>query len=145
MTTTTVHSCSTHGFYGLSCEDHEALVAAADGHCQRCGRPARLNIDHDHSLGLAAVRGLVCHGCNTRLGRVDSGEFTPNTFDRIYLEGAWHLGRDIPFIEDGSTKVRTVRVDDELWQAAQEKAKLRRETVAAVIKRALLAYVEEGR
>lgn len=41
------------------------------------------------------------------------------------------------------TKVRTVRVDDELWQAAQEKAKKRRETVAAVIKRALLAYVEE--
>ncbi len=41
------------------------------------------------------------------------------------------------------TKVRTVRVDDELWQMAQEKAKRRRETVAAVIKRALLAYVEE--
>lgn len=41
------------------------------------------------------------------------------------------------------TKVRTVRVDDELWSAAQEKAKRRRETVAAVIKRALLAYVED--
>lgn len=41
------------------------------------------------------------------------------------------------------TKVRTVRVDDELWHAAQEKARRRRETVAAVIKRALLAYVEE--
>jgi predicted transcriptional regulator len=41
------------------------------------------------------------------------------------------------------TKVRTVRVDDELWEAAQKKAKRRRETVAAVIKRALLAYVEE--
>ena len=51
--------------------------------------------------------------------------------------------------EDGQThavaetKVRTVRVDDELWNAAQEKAKRRRETVAAVIKRALLAYVED--
>ena len=41
------------------------------------------------------------------------------------------------------TKVRTVRVDDELWEAAQAKAKRRRETVAAVIKRALLAYTEE--
>jgi predicted transcriptional regulator len=40
------------------------------------------------------------------------------------------------------TKVRTVRVDDELWEAAQAKAKRRRETVAAVIKRALLEYVE---
>lgn len=46
--------------------------------------------------------------------------------------------RDVP-----ETKVRTVRVDDELWAAAQAKAKRRRETVAAVIKRALLAYVEE--
>ena len=41
------------------------------------------------------------------------------------------------------TKVRTVRVDDELWAAAQAKAKRRRETVAAVIKRALVEYVED--
>lgn len=41
------------------------------------------------------------------------------------------------------TKVRTVRVDDELWQAAQKKAKRKRETVAAVIKRALVDYVED--
>ena len=43
------------------------------------------------------------------------------------------------------TKIRTVRVDNELWEAAQEKAKRRRETVSAVIVRALLAYVEEER
>ena len=42
------------------------------------------------------------------------------------------------------TKSRNVRVDDELWQAALEKAKRRRETVADVIRRALLAYVEES-
>ena len=41
------------------------------------------------------------------------------------------------------TRVRTVRVDDELWQAAQAKAKRRRETVAAVLKRALVQYVED--
>ena len=41
------------------------------------------------------------------------------------------------------TKVRTVRVDDELWEAAQAKAKRRRESVADVIRRALLAYIEE--
>lgn len=41
------------------------------------------------------------------------------------------------------TRVRTVRVDDELWHAAQAKAKRRRETVAAVLKRALVEYVEE--
>ena len=43
------------------------------------------------------------------------------------------------------TKIRTVRVDNELWEAAQEKAKRRRESVADVIRRALLAYVEDER
>lgn len=41
------------------------------------------------------------------------------------------------------TKIRGVRVDDELWQRAQEKAARRREAVADVIRRALLAYVED--
>lgn len=43
------------------------------------------------------------------------------------------------------TKIRAVRVDNELWEAAQVKAKDRRESVADVIRRALLAYVEEGK
>lgn len=43
------------------------------------------------------------------------------------------------------TKVRTVRVDDELWEAAQEEAKRRRESVADVIRRALLAYTDNLR
>ena len=41
------------------------------------------------------------------------------------------------------TKVRTVRVDDELWEQAQAIAKRRRETLAAVLKRALVEYVEQ--
>ena len=41
------------------------------------------------------------------------------------------------------TKLRTVRVDDELWQAAQRKARRRRESVADVIRRALLEYAAE--
>lgn len=44
-----------------------------------------------------------------------------------------------------NTKVRGVRVDDELWEAALAKAKDRRESVADVIRRALLAYTEEER
>jgi hypothetical protein len=40
------------------------------------------------------------------------------------------------------TKIRTVRVDDALWEAAQAKAKRRREGVSDVIRRALLAYIE---
>jgi len=42
-----------------------------------------------------------------------------------------------------STPVRHIRIDNELWELATTKAARRRETVAAVIRRALLAYVEE--
>jgi len=41
------------------------------------------------------------------------------------------------------TRNRNVRVDDELWEAAQAKAARRRESVSDVIRRALLAYVAE--
>ena len=43
------------------------------------------------------------------------------------------------------TPKRSIRIDDELWDAAASKAKDRRESVADVIRRALLAYVEESK
>lgn len=42
-----------------------------------------------------------------------------------------------------TTKARNVRVDDKLWEAAQVIAADRRETLSAVIKRALVEYVSE--
>lgn len=41
------------------------------------------------------------------------------------------------------TKGRKIRVDDDLWNAALAKAGARRETVSDVVRRALLAYVED--
>ena len=43
----------------------------------------------------------------------------------------------------GETTRRNIRIDDELWTKATTKAVRRRETVSDVIRRALLAYVEE--
>jgi hypothetical protein len=43
----------------------------------------------------------------------------------------------------GETPVRHIRIDTELWEAAKTKAASRRESVPDVIRRALLAYVEE--
>lgn len=40
------------------------------------------------------------------------------------------------------TKLRNIRVDDALWDAVKAIAAERRETVSAVIKRALVEYVE---
>lgn len=41
------------------------------------------------------------------------------------------------------TKIRGIRIDDELWEAAQDVAAEQRETVAAVVKRCLVAYCRE--
>jgi predicted transcriptional regulator len=40
------------------------------------------------------------------------------------------------------TKLRNVRVDDKLWAEAKRIASERRETLSAVVKRALVEYVE---
>jgi predicted transcriptional regulator len=45
--------------------------------------------------------------------------------------------RDVPV-----TKLRNIRVDDDLWAEAKRIASERRETLSAVIKRALVEYVE---
>lgn len=41
------------------------------------------------------------------------------------------------------TKIRGVRVPDDLWERAQEKAKRRHTTVSAVLVSRLLEWVEE--
>lgn len=41
------------------------------------------------------------------------------------------------------TKLRNIRVDDDLWTEAMRIAGERRETLSAVLKRALVEYVEQ--
>lgn len=43
------------------------------------------------------------------------------------------------------SKLRNLRVDEDLWEDAKTIAKYRRETLSAVMKRALVEYVEEHR
>ena len=43
-----------------------------------------------------------------------------------------------------STKSRNVRIDDRLWEEAQKIATAKRETLSAVIKRALVDYVVQN-
>jgi hypothetical protein len=52
--------------YGLTVEEYDRLLAAQGGGCALCGSAERLAIDHDHDTG--AVRGLLCHACNTGIG-----------------------------------------------------------------------------
>ena len=54
--------------YGLSRDEHRALLAEQNGVCAVCKLPSRraLCVDHCHATG--EVRGLLCDKCNTALG-----------------------------------------------------------------------------
>lgn len=51
----------------------EALLAKHDGRCDCCGVTAPggrwgWNVDHDHATG--RLRGILCHNCNTAIGKL---------------------------------------------------------------------------
>lgn len=56
--------------YGISSEEYEELLIVQNGVCAICDKPElsgnRLAIDHCHRTGF--VRGLLCVGCNRKLG-----------------------------------------------------------------------------
>lgn len=62
--------------YGITLEAYDKLLAQQDGGCAICGTPdpgGRIgafgpvfHVDHCHESG--AIRGLLCHCCNTALG-----------------------------------------------------------------------------
>ncbi|MET7477649.1 endonuclease domain-containing protein [Streptomyces sp. NPDC005648] len=55
-----------------------------DDTCALCScRSTALVVDHCHTHGLS--RGLVCGGCNNRLGRLDSGAVVPAPREAFYL------------------------------------------------------------
>lgn len=61
--------------YGLTPEDFDRMLKSQNGKCAICGggpsgRWKTLFVDHDHRTG--AVRGLLCHLCNSALERVDN-------------------------------------------------------------------------
>lgn len=69
--------------YKLTLEDYDRMFVAQDGKCAICASPPRtgfdLSVDHNHSCCSygtrccgKCVRGLICHGCNIRLGHIES-------------------------------------------------------------------------
>ena len=58
--------------YGITLEIYEKMYGSQNGACAICERHStnfakRLCVDHCHTTG--AVRGLLCHDCNTALGK----------------------------------------------------------------------------
>ena len=69
------HSTCQHTAYLLDCEEYDRLADRAQGVCEICHvdpdgtKHGLLVIDHDSTIGRWAVRGLLCHNCNTKLPR----------------------------------------------------------------------------
>ena len=59
--------------YGMTTDHFEWLHEEQAGLCAICNKPetaggrTRLSVDHDHTCG--TIRGLLCHNCNTGLGK----------------------------------------------------------------------------
>lgn len=82
---------------------YDAMLQAQNGVCRICKRPERvksrngsimrLAIDHCHVTG--AVRGLLCNGCNTALGKAnDDPHLLRAMADYLELRSGAGLGAD---------------------------------------------------
>lgn len=62
-----------HRLYGITPSSFERRLRGQKGLCAICTLPPpggqRLHVDHDHKTG--KIRGLLCHGCNTFLGKLE--------------------------------------------------------------------------
>lgn len=56
--------------YGLTIEQHQAMIKEQGGKCKMCNKTKRLVIDHCHVSG--KVRGLLCNGCNVAVGHYEN-------------------------------------------------------------------------
>lgn len=78
--------------YGINTENYEQLFIKQNGKCAICGKPeerkgsAYLCVDHCHKTG--KVRGLLCHKCNSGIGKLnDDVTLLKNAIS--YLEYSW--------------------------------------------------------
>ena len=55
--------------YGLTLDEYNALFERQGGVCALCGQSSRTNLAVDHCHETGRVRGLLCTGCNSALGR----------------------------------------------------------------------------
>lgn len=140
-----------HRYYWMTCADYDELEARADGCCERCGTPSsRPWIDHDHSIGDHAVRGLVCSKCNAHMRRIDSGERPMDELTTQYLSNYFQaekrsvvtVGTRPANVAAPRIPVSTFRIPADLWSSAVAKAKSEGTTATAAVIAGLERYVK---
>jgi hypothetical protein len=66
--------------YGVSKPMWDTMLEKQNGHCALCEKPATC-VDHDHESNV--VRGLLCHGCNIALNRVDASGWIEKALEYV--------------------------------------------------------------
>lgn len=76
-------------YYGLTKDSYLAMVEAQKGCCAVCGfqpQKGRLVVDHSHRT--ARVRGLLCTGCNSAIGKLgDTSQLLMRAVDYLTQSG----------------------------------------------------------
>ncbi|WP_353843597.1 endonuclease domain-containing protein [Mesorhizobium sp.] len=68
--------------YGATVSEVEFVQERSFGKCEVCGTDGDLHLDHCHDSGI--VRGMLCCGCNTLLGRMgDTAVAVMNTANKF--------------------------------------------------------------
>ncbi len=109
-------TCYTHSGWFLTCDEYEQLLNDYSRRCALCGLACRyLNVDHDHSLGLFAIRGILCPRCNSgHMRRIDEGYRPIAGATRDYLMNPWYLVRQgRTLAHDPAVHVSLNDLDDE--------------------------------
>jgi hypothetical protein len=75
--------------YGITQDDWDRMYEQQNGRCAICrtdkpGAKGTFHVDHCHTTG--DVRGLLCTGCNFRLGVLENAEWCEKALD--YLDGS---------------------------------------------------------
>jgi len=75
--------------FGITLNQYESLLLAQSGVCALCGTSdpkgrGAFHVDHDHVTGV--IRGLLCHACNTGLGKLGDDPLRVSRAIQ-YLEG----------------------------------------------------------
>lgn len=65
------YTCNLRWKYGLSRQEYDAMVLAAQGLCEICAQHTQLGLDLDHNHRTGKARGLLCRNCNSMIGKYE--------------------------------------------------------------------------
>ena len=73
-------------YYNITIEQYQQMILDQDNKCKICEQPFAKTpcVDHNHETG--EVRGILCNGCNIRVGSMES-ELREATLKYIHNDG----------------------------------------------------------